>query len=120
MPRWQVENLGAGDIIKRYGWWYRVLNVQIKGENIGLTIELCSPRPKTKELLVRRGTKFEVKVMNVKPLGGYKKVKVHAIEFKGIANNGQLYEITYCSRNAVDWRKTNERITCAICRRKVK
>lgn len=57
---------------------------------------------------------------NVKPLPGYrKKVKVHAIELEGIADNGNPYARTFCSRDAVDWNKTNEKLSCVVCLRRM-
>jgi len=56
----------------------------------------------------------------VKPRGGYKKVKVHAIEFKGISKSRAPYAVTFCSNSAVDWDKTDEKVSCAVCLRLMK
>ena len=58
---------------------------------------------------------------NVKPLSRHGvKVKVHAIDsdFEGIADNGTPYAYTFCFKNAIDWTKTDEKVSCIICLRR--
>lgn len=41
-------------------------------------------------------------------------IKVHAIDYEGI-DKGNPYAFTFCGRNANDWDKTNEEVTCPSC-----
>ncbi len=57
-------------------------------------------------------------IKKVKPRSwGGRLVKVHGIQFEGIANDGKPYAVTFCSNYAVDWDATNEKISCAVCLR---
>lgn len=50
------------------------------------------------------------RITKVKPLGGYKKVKVHILD-------SLTREVTLCGKNPTDWAITEEKVTCSICKR---
>lgn len=62
-----VENIVVGNIIKHYGWSYRVDDVQVEDDNVRLKLKLVgSLDAKQKEIVMKKGS--EVKVYETKAL----------------------------------------------------